>query len=251
MTTEEAKFILQAYRSDQDPKDFPELEDALKLLEDDPELQSWLDEEMAFDEAFASKLNEIEVPENLGTRILRQVVCTTENVVEIPWWKQFSTLGAAAAIALVLALVLLPIRRDPVEGTIASVQSFQDFASDNLKFYNVINSQSQDWGALVKYLQDHETPAPTKLPGKIQNMTPAGCMTLQLNEKPIGAVCFGKDSKSRLFVIESKDFPQMPVQTNPITEQSAFATSVYWSDKERHYLLLSHDPKKISQYVSF
>jgi len=252
MTLEEAKFILQAYRPDQDTSDIPELEDALKLLDENGDLQSWHEEDKAFDEAFASKLSDIEVPSELGNQILNQVIDKPGNVVEFPWWKQFSVWGAAASILLVLSLVLLPWgETNSFQESAMTVESFQSYATQALKNSNGFNARSKEWATLVSYLNQQNTPAPANLPGKLDEMPPVGCMTLKFNGKPVGVICFGKNSKSHLFVINSQDFPLMPVENQPVLNENPYSTSAYWTKNDRHYLLLSNDPQELSQFVSF
>ena len=235
-----------------DASDVPGLEDALKLLEENEDLKSWHEEELAFDEAFSAKLSGIDVPTDLESQILKQVIEKPGKVVEFPWWKQFSVLGAAASILLILGLVLSPIGQQPNSTpTAMTVENFQSFASQALKNATGFSAKSHEWATLVSYLNDHDTPAPTQLPGKLEEMPPVGCMTLKLKEKPVGVVCFGKNSKSHLFVINSEDFPHMPVKEKPVLNENPYSTTAYWTKNDRHYLLLSNDPKELSQFVSF
>ncbi len=252
MTIEEAKFILQAYRPDMDTTDDPGLKEALQLLEESVELQSWFEEEKAFDDAFSATLSNIDIPPELESQILNQVIEKPGKIVEFPWWKQFSVLGAAASILLVLGLILAPIgQQTSYEETAMSVESFQSFASNALKNATGFNAKSREWATLVSYLNEHDTPAPTQLPGKLNEMPPVGCMTLKYNAKPVGVVCFGKNSKSHLFVINSEDFPDMPEREKPVLEQNPYSTTAYWTKNDRHYLLMSTEPKELSQFVSF
>ena len=252
MTIEEAKFLLQAYRPGMDASDIPELEEALLLLEENDELKSWYEEDKAFDDAFASQLSAINVPQELESQIFSRVIEKPGKVVEIPWWKQFSVLGAAASILLALGLVLAPIGQHPNQNqTAMTVENFQSFASQALKNATGFNAKSNEWATLVSYLDEHDTPAPTQLPGKLDEMPPVGCMTLKYKEKPVGLVCFGKKSKSHLFVINAEDFPAMPEKADPVWETNPYSTTAYWTRDDRHYLLLSSDPKELSQFVSF
>ena len=104
---------------------------------------------------------------------------------------------------------------------------------------------------LVQYLNEENTPAPAALPSKMEQMSTVGCMTLKLNEKPVGMICFGKNSKSHLFVIRSQDFPLMPIKENPVFEENPFSTMAYWSKNDTHYLVVSQDPQDLRQFVSF
>lgn len=235
-----------------DVSDIPGMEDAVKLLAESDELKNWYEEEKAFDDAFTATLSNIDIPDDLESLITNQVIEKTDKVVEFPWWKQFSVWGAAASILLVLGLVLAPIGQSPTTSDSAmTVETFQSFATHALKNAKGFNAKSREWSTLVSYLHSNNTPAPSQLPGKMADMPTAGCMTLKYKEKPVGVVCFGKNSKSHLFVIDSQDFPEMPIKETPFLDENPFSTTAYWTNNDRHYLLLSEDPKELSQFVSF
>lgn len=251
MTTDHAKFILQAYREGQDISDSPEMEEAFNMMNGDTELQAWYHNEFIFDQAFSAKLEGLEIPADLDRKIIAQVASKPNAVIEIPWWKQFSVLGAAASSILILGLVLLPNRSASYPELATSVEHFQDFAAKSLKSNSGFSARSSEWKTLVSYLNENNTPAPTSLPDRMDKMPSVGCMTLQYHEKPVGVICFGKNSKSHLFVINSKDFPEMPIKKSPLVEENAYASSIYWSGEDRHYLLVSNDAEELKQFVSF
>lgn len=252
MNLDQAKFILQAYRPGQALTDSPELEEALKLLRENEGLQAWFQEEQAFDEAFGAKLSGMEVPVGLPDRIFSQVVEKPGQIIELPWWKQFSVWGAAASVLLVLTLVLLPNKPPAyMDSTALAIHHFTQLADQALKSSGGFNARSQDWGQLVKYLADHDTPAPDKLPYKVEGVPAKGCMTLKFKDKPVGVICFGKDSTTHLFVVRCKDFPELPPQVKPVYEEKPNSATLFWSESDKHYLMLSHNPEELRHYVSF
>ena len=250
MTKDQAKFILQVYRKGRGVSQQPDLEKALELLENDSDLQDWFQREQAFDEAFASKLAEIEAPSDLANNILSQVIAREDNVVEFPWWKQFSVLGAVASMILVMGLVFIPARSG-VDQERTTIASLRDFANQSLKGPSRFASRSDNWAQLVSYLGERSIPAPKNLPGRIEEMPARGCMTLQFQNKPVGVICFGKNSKSHIFVVNIEDFPKLPTRDKPVLQQNPYASTAYWTEEGRHYLLVTHDPKELNQFVSF
>ncbi len=250
MTTDRAKFILQAFRQGEGATAHPDLEEALELLRKDTGLQSWFQTEQAFDDAFSAKLARIEPPPGLADTIFSQVIVRENKVVEFPWWKQFSVWGAVASMALVLGLALIP-GRFWVETGPVTIPVFQEFANQALKGPSRFASKSSDWAELVSYLGEQDTPAPINLPGRMDEMPAKGCMTLEYLGKPVGVICFGKNSKSHIFVVNTGDFPELPHRDNPVLEQNAYASTAYWTEEDRHYLLVTHDPEELSQFVSF
>ena len=125
MTTDQAKFILQGLPPGPGRCQCSQAAKmTLKLMEESEELQKWFKEEQAFDDAFADKLSDMHIPQDLTGQILSQVIEKSNKVVEFPWWKQFSVWGAAASILLVLGLVLLPSHK-PLQESPISIANFQ------------------------------------------------------------------------------------------------------------------------------
>lgn len=250
MTKDQAKYILQAFRQGEDATVHPDLEEALELLGQDAGLQNWFRQEQAFDEAFSSKLAQIEPPHGLADAILSQIIVRESNVVEFPWWKQFSVWGAVASMVLVLGLALIP-GRFWVEPGPVTIPVLREFANQTLKGPSRFASKSSDWAELVSYLGEQDMPTPVNLPGRMKEMPAKGCMTLEYQDKPVGVICFGNNGKSHLFVVNTGDFPELPNRDKPVLEQSAYATTAYWTEEDRHYLLVTHDPEELNQFVSF
>ena len=250
MTKEQAQFVLQAYRQGEGASAHPDLEEALELLSKDSGMQNWFRQEQAFDDAFASKLAQIQPPPGLANSILSQFITKDDNVVEFPKWKQFSLWGAVASIILVLGLAILPSRFWVEPGPV-TIPVFQEFANQTLKGPSRFAAKSSDWAELISYLGERDIPAPTNLPGRLDQLPAKGCMTLEYLNKPVGVICFGKDSKSHIFVVYTRDFPDLPQREKPVLEQNSYATTAYWTMESQHYLLVTHDPVELNQFVSF
>ncbi|MBC9866551.1 MAG: hypothetical protein F7O42_01490 [Opitutae bacterium] len=250
MTKDQAKFILQAFRQGEGASAHPDLEEAFDLLRKDAGLQKWFRMEQAFDEAFSAKLARIEPPHGLADTIFSQVIVRENKVVEFPWWKQFSVWGAVASMALVLGLVLIP-GRIWVEPGPVTIPVLQEFANQALKGPSRFAAKSSDWTELVSYLGERNIPAPINLPDRMDQMPAKGCMTLEYQGKPVGVICFGKNSESHIFVVDTGDFPELPHREKPVLEQTAYATTAYWTEEDRHYLLVTHDPEELGKFVSF
>lgn len=70
MDKEQARFILQSFRPNGEDSSDADFRDALRLAVEDRELGQWLADERAADAAFATAVNEIEIPEQLRLNLL-------------------------------------------------------------------------------------------------------------------------------------------------------------------------------------
>ncbi len=250
MNRQEAQFLLQAYRKGQGLSELADLKEALQLLETDSELQTWFEEEKAFDDAFGSLLSEVEAPADLLPRILSNETQAGGTVEAFPWWKQFSIIGAAASVLLVLGLLMLPNNHAVSENNL-SIASLQSFANQSLKDQVPYDNQASEWGELVAYLDNHGTPAPSDMPDQVVETKTSGCNKLKLMDKPVGLICFGENADSHLFVMNSEDFPELPYQSSPVLEKENETSTVYWSKDGRHYLLLTYNSEELAKFVLF
>ena len=66
MNTQEAKFILQAYRPGGEDAGDPQFAEALAQAKLDPELAKWFAEQLAFDAAASRALKEVKAPAALA-----------------------------------------------------------------------------------------------------------------------------------------------------------------------------------------
>ena len=99
MNSEQAKFILRAFRPDVDRRDAPEFAEAFARLGQDPQLAEWFEREMATDAAIRRKLSEAVVfPSGLKERI----AATGKVVRPAPqaWWRRPGLLALAASVVL-------------------------------------------------------------------------------------------------------------------------------------------------------
>jgi uncharacterized membrane protein YbaN (DUF454 family) len=125
---EEAKLILGASRSDDDPESNPDLRAALDLAKSDPILSTWLVRERALDNAIAAKLREaMTCPPGLK----RDLLSARRVIRPSVWWRRPGWLAAAASLMLLAAVAgivavmtrperLQDIRADLVGHTIAA-----------------------------------------------------------------------------------------------------------------------------------
>ena len=96
MDKKHARFILQSHQSGADAAPDPQMADALREVEGDPELATWLENERSFDEALRARLREVEPPQGLK----EQVLASTPEAMPTQSGFRWMPLAWAAALAL-------------------------------------------------------------------------------------------------------------------------------------------------------
>jgi RNA polymerase sigma-70 factor (ECF subfamily) len=99
MNYEEAKAVLQVYRSNGADASDLRFAEALKRLEQDPELARWFEEQKRFDASVAQGLRTIAVPGDLQAALL-----SSRPVVRLPLWQDWRVRAAVAASIAFLAI---------------------------------------------------------------------------------------------------------------------------------------------------
>src|SRR5580658_9662013 len=94
MDRDQAKEILLRYRPGRDDATDPQVVEALALVEQDPDLSRWFEQQQRADEAIRARLREVRVPDDLKRRILAE-----QKIVRVNFgWRNPLVLAAAAAI---------------------------------------------------------------------------------------------------------------------------------------------------------
>jgi hypothetical protein len=84
MNTQQAKFILQAYRPGGQDANDPQFAEALEQVKNDPNLAEWFAAQTAFDGAVAHALGTVAPPAQL-----REMILAGRRVIEpAPWWRR-------------------------------------------------------------------------------------------------------------------------------------------------------------------
>src|SRR5690349_15782842 len=100
MTRVEAQHILLAYRTGTTDREDPDVVAALELVQTDPGLQTWLEEQGQFHQAVRDRMRSVVVPPDLRNQIL------AARKVVIPIWRRPEFLLAAACLGMAVILTV-------------------------------------------------------------------------------------------------------------------------------------------------
>jgi hypothetical protein len=217
MNRDEAKNILELHRpgAAEDRHD-PLVAEALRFLEDDPELQTWFAEAQATDARIAEEFARIEAPADLRAEILAgmraHALESGDNrpqpanaaTLSRSWWRN-PWVGIAAVFALLFALSFMPqgaqrgtqlaADRQQQATVQAGIPGFIEFLAseiDQLPSKN-FDKRSEQPGTLQAYLAGAGTPSPRRLPEPVEGKPSIGCFSLEYNGMKMGLICFQND----------------------------------------------------------
>ncbi len=231
MTEEEARLILQSYRSGEEDDD-PQVAEALHKATESPEMTRWLAEEQAFDRAIAAHLEAVPAPFGLKTRIL----ATNAPKASRGWLPWFATLTAAAVAFLLLAQGAGWWRTSKqVAGSPA------EYAREMASFIQLspsLEMQSNNLGEIKNWLQKRNM-APMKVPAQLAALAPVGCRILSFREQDVTLICFRRegDRLAHLFTVNRAALPNVKPGDKPIFENEKGWMTATWAEGDQVYMI--------------
>jgi hypothetical protein len=242
MNNQEAKLILQAYRTGgQDAAD-PFFAGALEQARQDPELQKWFAEENILNARQQARLETaIPIPAGLKADLL----ALRKTVRPAPWWFQPMKLAAAAVILLSLGAMLLLLSHQPVP-----LASFREtMARSSAQMQEHVAFESHDFGKIQQWLQSRNMDTNFNLPATLQGGIPQGCRTVDWNGGKATMICFFVNGQHMdLFVIDRTSLPDFPENGAPQFAKANGLMTATWASGGKVYLLAGGS-KEILQKV--
>ncbi len=242
MDNREAKFILQAYRPEGRDAANPDFREALEQAERDPELGVWLQQERAFDDAFAAKLKEVPVPPNLKEEIL-----TGQKVIPMPsiWQRPPALIALAAAAVFAVGLLLLTLLAPQMSEQQLAWKDFQKAAigtyEDPMFRLKKMTSNTEEVRA---WLAQEDAPRGFVLPEGMRQKPPVGCTTFKIDNHLVSMVCFKTTSGelAHLFMMPRSGLSNPPQVGDPTFVQDGSWSTASWSDGKLAMMVATQAP---------
>ena len=233
MRSDEAKFILSAFRPRGEDAGDPQMTKALAQAGRDPELLRWLDEVREFDLLVASKLEEsTPVPAELRTNIMigAQVCPSARRSLRL------FLIGTAAALVLLVGSFGLLLRSvEPLAGwQLAALEVIPGLSSGQTPF----DEQSNDLRELQDWLEEAKAPNATTLPLGLSRLRAVGCKTFSWNNQLVSIICFGGEKGFvHLVIINLQGSPNAPRLSSPHWIERGGWLTATWNSGEQTYML--------------
>lgn len=236
MNTQQAKFILQGYRSNGADAGDATFAEALDHVRHDSELASWLAKGTAFDHAISDKLNSVQPPVGLREAILAggRVTVAEKNATK-QWWRKPVWLAMAASVTLFAALGLVFWPKTAVAN--GSLNDFVLADSTSLHGHG-------DSGPLAAALRETLSQPTTALgqmrPVDYKALRESGCRTVKFQGHEIVEICFKRDGLwFHCYIAQREDFPTLAAALAPTLFEQGRAAIASWADATHLYLVVS------------
>jgi len=233
MTSEEAKFILTAFRPNGSDSGDSAFADALRMADDDPMLGQWFARSRAHDSAVAGKLGRIAPPAGLREAILAGARVSKSDRGRGTTLAWAAGLAAAAVLAIIVGSIRTPGRPE------SAATGFAGFAISD-----VVNERhggrGEPSGALVARLEAKGVRMPAAGEIDFERLRDTGCRTLNFAGHDVLEVCFARDGVMFHFYVTRRDGALADsIAKGPSFISEASGAAAVWSDSQFDYALAS------------
>ncbi len=236
MNNEEAKFILQGYRANGADSGDATFCAALEQAKKDPALGEWFAKQQAFDTAVSAKLAEVTPPADLRSAILAGGKVTAPASVAVRWWNRPAWMGAAAGIAILLAVgaALWPNR----------AEALTDFVLQDVRVTATHEGHGHGSSVLQAVFSDSDVRLGKKVPLDFSSLHETGCRTLYCQGRHVLEACFNRDGVwFHAYVAKKSDFQKEVGDALLITDHGGTSMAT-WVDDEHVIVVVSKSGRK-------
>jgi hypothetical protein len=228
MNIAEAKQVLIACRPGTDDLRSSEAMAALELVQREPELQVWWEQQQEFHRRAKQSFREIPVPAHLRDRIL-----TSAKIVKVSWW-QSRVLWSAAAAAVILIAGLLATQQPSREETF---ETFRFVVVRTVLRQYRMDIVTNNMAPIRQFLTMHDAPSDYVLPPALKQLPPMGAGVLGWRDRKVSMVCLDAAEKGPLFlfVVDRSSVAKAP-DRHEFAQVSELNT-ISWTEGGRAYVL--------------
>ena len=233
MNNAEAKFILNAYRSNGADAGDAMFGAVLEQARHDPLLGAWFEREQSFDRTITAKLGAILPPAGLREAILAGAKVSQSPMQAKAWWRQTTWLAAAAGLAVLLtagSLLLRPVRVDARE--------LARFAMHDIDQDGMHHGRGEYNAALQASLQNPANPLQAGVPVDFSHLASTGCRTIRFAGHDVLEVCFQRNGQwFHCYIARRDDFSHAGAAPDFFTEGHACCAA--WATAEYLFVVAS------------
>lgn len=256
MTISEARFILSAVRADRLGEPDPRVTEALHLAESDPELREWFAESTRFDQAVASRLQEIAPPEGLRSSILAGIQVSPPVYLRR---RSAILLATAAVLMLGVAAAIWMVAPGSGHGTLAQsggTSTAAEFREGMIQAYErmkALDYLSEDPDEILAWLHENGIDDTATPAGEFGEERLVGCKILEWKGRKVSLVCFRSSESAtypdvHFFTVHAEAIEDVAQAFHETAPGEIWSTEI-WSDGEHVHFVMAkgrHDqPRKL------
>ncbi len=232
MTSEQAKFILQACRPGGQDLSDPAFVEALAQADRDPALCAWWEREQAFDSQVVAKCKTLVIPGDLRSAILAGGRASRPVRTR---WKALVGLGIAASFAVTVGLVTV----SRVSASDAYVDELVQHGLTEMSGGHPRGLAPEHYGVLGEWLRDSSKQLGQGMPVDLTTLRDIGCRSFQVAGREVFEICFRRDSSYHMYIARRGDFSCRECEVEPMFRERGEFASVSWVDEDHVYVLVS------------
>lgn len=243
MKSDEAKFILGAYRPNGLDAADPTFAQALWQAQADQELGTWFARSKAHDGALAARLREIAPPAGLREAIFAggRVSSRSRRLLRLPTW-----LAIAAAVAVLATLSVMW----KAGSRQAGADAFGKFVMADTESGNY-PGKGAAYSDLGRWLESGAGKlSAAVIPMDFEKLRTTGCRTVQFFGHDVLELCFERDNRLfHLYAMRRGDLPKAPVSGRPMLVSDDGTSAAVWSDAHFIYAVTTQKGMEALQRV--
>ncbi len=241
MNREEARQVLLLYRPGTSDAEDPQVETAMALAREDPELGRWFTEHAAFQQAMRRKFRQIEVPSYRKSELLlrkKLVLSPTRHPSPVPVW-----LAAAAAI-FVLAVGFMALRTK--SGQSVQFAHFKERMVSEVQRQYAMDWETSDGGRLRAAIAGRGGLSDYEVPRSLERLKLTGGGVLKWQSNPVSMLCYdrGGGKMLYLFVVKRDAVKDPPPAQQPQLAVIHQLMTASWTRGENSYVLAGEEKEK-------
>jgi hypothetical protein len=245
MDVRKIKDLLHAWRPGQDVP--PEVSQAREIASSDPELSAWLDNERAFDQAFADKLRAVRPPSDLLARIMAAHDSNAAKVIPFPISEPPRAesgrsrmiryaVSIAASLAIVGGIFIFATHSGGSDDDLDSFVSATVLRamSDSASMRNASGLEN-----VARGLQSDFAPVPGSMPEALAKFQPAKYGVIHTQRGNMSQIGFSGNDAYRLIVVERRCLGNCSKKlTKPVMFDLGDKLAVSWTRGSQVFILV-------------
>jgi hypothetical protein len=230
MDSQRAKQVLLGYRPGTEDANDPQVAEALRQLEHDPELALWFEQLQRADDAVRHQLRQTPVPVDLKQRILAE-----QKIVRPDFGWRKPVLMAAAAAIIVLGVVSVWVSRQTARNGLEAYRAeMVRYVSSS---YSSAFIKATSFDELRQVLARKNWPSDFIVPDRLRSVTVIGGSAVEWNGHKVALACMKEGRHGLwLFIIEKSALRDAPETESPRIKEVESEPTAVWSQNGNAYL---------------
>ncbi|MDF1737859.1 MAG: hypothetical protein P1U86_01775 [Verrucomicrobiales bacterium] len=251
MNSDEARFILSSVRPEETDHSAPQVEEAMRVLAGDPELQEWFEKSKRFDRTISDRLAEVSPPADLRDSILTGMEASRTSSGSrrkaLAW-----SLAAVLALGGFLSLFLAPRDIESQGESKPTVAEFERAMQEVITGMPGLDLLSSDPNVLLRQLRDRADVAVPSLAtaNELSGLRYLGCKVVNWQGHEVSLICMQRSNSGtdmpnlHLFTIpaeaiEGLDHDEIIAHLPESEHSSRKWSTAVWQSEGRVYLVLA------------